>query len=63
MGSLLKLEAMQNVQVKSDPFPYFTLENAIDEKEVMAVIKDFPKITDGGSFNLGDVKIRPNFDR
>ncbi len=63
MSSLLRLDAMQSAPLKNDPFPYFTVDQAIDVNEVQAVIKDFPRITDGGSFNLGDVKIRPHFDR
>ncbi len=63
MTSMLKLEALAAAPLKTDPYPYFTVDQAIDAKEVQAVIKDFPKITDGGSFNLSDVKIRPNFDR
>lgn len=62
-SSLLKLEALAAAPVRVDPFPYFTVEHAIDEQEVVAVIRDFPKIADGGSFNLADVKIRPHFDR
>lgn len=63
MSSLLRLDALASAPVKTDPFPYFTVEHAIDASEVQAVIRDFPKITDGGSFNLDDVKIKPHFDR
>ncbi|CBL44412.1 conserved hypothetical protein [gamma proteobacterium HdN1] len=63
MGSVLNLDALRNSQVKNDPFPYFTLDHAIKEQDVLEIIRDFPKITDGGSFNLADVNIRPNFDR
>lgn len=63
MSSLLRLEALADAPLKTDPFPYFTVEHAIDTCEVQAVIRDFPKITDGGSFNLDDVKIKPHFDR
>lgn len=63
MSSLLRLDAMQSAPLKTDPFPYFTVDQAIDADEVHAVIRDFPRIVDGGSFNLGDVKIRPHFDR
>ncbi len=63
MSSVLKLDALKNAEVSNTPYPYFVVENSIVESEVQAVVKDFPKITQGGSFNLDDVEIKPNFDR
>jgi hypothetical protein len=63
MTSILKLDALKNAQVESLPYPYFVVENALADSEVQAVIKDFPKIEQGGSFNIEDVEIKPNFDR
>lgn len=63
MTSILKLDALKNAEVASMPYPYFVVENALADSEVQAVIQDFPKIEQGGSFNIEDVEIKPNFDR
>lgn len=63
MTSILKLDALKNAEVTSTPYPYFVVENALADSEVQAVIQDFPKIEQGGSFNIEDVEIKPNFDR
>ncbi|MEN8367507.1 2OG-Fe(II) oxygenase [Acinetobacter bereziniae] len=63
MTSILKLDALKNAEVVKTPYPFFVVENALADSEVQAVIKDFPKIEQGGSFNIEDVEIKPNFDR
>ena len=63
MTSILKLDALKNAEVASTPYPYFVVEDALADSEVQAVIQDFPKIEQGGSFNIEDVEIKPNFDR
>ena len=63
MSSVLKLDELKNAAVSSSPYPYFVVENSIVESEVLAVIKDFPKIEQGGSYNIEDVEIKPNFAR
>ena len=63
MSSVLKLDALKNAEVSQSPYPYFVVENSIVESEVQAVIQDFPKLEQGGSFNVDDVEIKPNFDR
>ncbi|NHC03939.1 2OG-Fe(II) oxygenase [Acinetobacter sp. 187] len=63
MSQILKLDALKNAPVSETPYPYFVVENAILDSEVKAVIQDFPQIKQGGSYNLDDVEIKPNFDR
>lgn len=63
MSSILKLDALKNAEVSSTPYPFFVVENAIADSEVQSVIQEFPKIEQGGSFNIEDVEIKPNFDR
>ena len=63
MTSILKLDALKNAEVSHTPYPYFIVENALADSEVQAVIQDFPKIEQGGSYNIEDVEIKPNFDR
>ncbi len=61
MSSVLKLDELKNATVSSSPYAYFVVENSIVESEVQAVIKDFPKIEQGGSYNIEDVEIKPHF--
>lgn len=63
MNQILKLDQLKNAPVAESPYPYFVVENAIQDSEVKSVIADFPLIKQGGSFNLDDVEIKPNFDR
>ena len=63
MSQILKLDALRNAPVSETPYPYFVVENSILDSEVQAVIQDFPQIKQGGSYNLDDVEIKPNFDR
>ncbi|MFW2078023.1 2OG-Fe(II) oxygenase [Acinetobacter sp. ULE_I010] len=63
MTSILKLDALKNAEVSHTPYPYFIVENALADSEVQGVIQDFPKIEQGGSYNIEDVEIKPNFDR
>ncbi len=55
MSSVLKLDALKNAEVSQSPYPYFVVENSIVESEVQAVIQDFPKLEQSGSFNVDDV--------
>lgn len=63
MNQILKLDQLKNAPVTEQPYPFFVVENAIQDDEVQAVIRDFPLLKQGGSFNLDDVEIKPNFDR
>lgn len=63
MSNIIKLDALKSAQVQQTPYPYFVVNNVIDDNQVEAIIQDFPKITHGGSFNLDDVELKPNFDR
>jgi len=62
MTSLLNLDALRDAQLQTDPYPFFTVDQSILSEAVMDVIRDFPSIRDGGSFNLDDVKYGPAFD-
>ena len=62
MNNILNLDALQSAPLNTDPYPYFTVPHSIQEQAVGAVINDFPKIQDGGSYNLDDVKYGPEFD-
>lgn len=63
MTHILKLDALKAAQVITTPYPYFVVENALLDTEVQSIIQDFPKIEQGGSYNIEDVTLNPNFDR
>lgn len=63
MTQILKLDELKKAEVATVPYPFFVVENAILDSEVQSVIRDFPLLKQGGSFNLEDVEIKPNFDR
>lgn len=61
MQNVLKLDALTASPLKTDPYPYFSVAQAIDPEYVSDVIRDFPSIDDGGSYNVDDVTIGPAF--
>lgn len=63
MTHILKLDALKDAQVNTQPYPYFVVENALADDELQTVIQNFPKIGQGGSYNIGDVELAPDFDR
>lgn len=63
MSNLLNLDAIRSAPLKEDPYPYFVVDRSVAEDAIGDIIDDFPKINDGGSYNLADVTIGPVFDR
>lgn len=63
MTSLLKLDDLRQAPLVADPFPFFAVDRAIADDVVQAVIRDFPDIPDGGSFNRDDAPGGPQFNR
>jgi len=61
MQNVLKLDALNTSTVKTDPYPYLTVEQAIEPEQVSAIIGGFPNIDDGGSYNVDDVAMSPAF--
>lgn len=61
MQNVLKLDALAASTLKTDPYPYFTVERAIDAEHINDIITGFPAINDGGSYNIDDVEMSPAF--
>lgn len=61
MQNLLNLDELAASPLKTDPYPYFTVDRIIDKAHVDSVISAFPAITDGGSYNIDDVEMQPAF--
>ena len=61
MSSVLNLTALQAAPLKTEPFPFFTVERCISDAMLSRVIADFPEIGEGGSFNVDDVAVNDDF--
>lgn len=61
MQNVLKLDALAASPLKTDPYPYFTVDEAIDAAHVRDIIAGFPAINDGGSYNIDDVEMSGPF--
>jgi len=61
MQNVFKLDALASALLKTDPYPYFTVDSAIDSDKVDDIIKAFPAINDGGSYNIDDLEMHPTF--
>jgi len=61
MNSVLDMQALKAATVNTVPFPFFKVERSIREDVLQRVIGDFPDIGDGGSFNVEDVSVNPDF--
>lgn len=61
MQNVFKLDTLANAALKTDPYPFFTVDRAIDEDKVGDIINAFPAINDGGSYNIDDVDMHPTF--
>ncbi len=63
MQNVLKLDALAASSLKTDPYPYFSVEQAIEADQVADIIRGFPSIDDGGSYNVDDVLLSPAFKK
>jgi hypothetical protein len=61
MQNVFKLDALADAPLKTVPYPYFTVDRAIDPDKVGDIINAFPAINDGGSYNIDDVEMHPTF--
>jgi hypothetical protein len=60
--NMLDLERIRNARLRTDPYPYTVVENAIAEESVREVLHDFPQIDYPGSIPLSSVTSGPAFD-
>lgn len=61
MQNVLKLDALAAAPLKTDPYPYFSVDSVIEPDRLDDIIKAFPAIDEGGSFNIDDVSMNPTF--
>ena len=58
MNKMINFEAIENTDVKTSPYPYFSLENAIKVNHKQELLSDFPELLSGGSFPLDTLDIK-----
>jgi hypothetical protein len=56
---LLKLEALAQTPLQTDPFDYLVVDNFLDEASRSSILGDFPQMPDPGSFPLSEVEVGP----
>ncbi len=61
MKNVIQLDSLAKAPLKTDPFPYFKVDQAIYPEHVQDIINSFPNIADGGSYNVDDVEVREPF--
>ncbi|GAA5442958.1 hypothetical protein Misp06_01134 [Microbulbifer sp. NBRC 101763] len=54
--SRLTIDQLDRAEVKTSPYPHFYLERSLASDDATALIKEFPSLQKGGSFNIADVE-------
>lgn len=62
MATILNLDALASSQAHTDPYPFFVVDQSLFPEQVDGVMRDFPRIDNGGSFTLEDLQTGPAFD-
>ena len=58
---ILDINALKKARVEKTPFPYFIIENFIQEGALADVVRSFPQVETRGSFSLNDVSCQGRF--
>jgi hypothetical protein len=56
---LLKIEALAETPLQTDPYEYVVVENFLDEADQAQVLGGFPDMPDAGSFPLSELQVGP----
>jgi|SRR5208282_3688586 len=62
-GSMLNLAALERIPAQASPFPFVVVPNFIDEHTLDLVEKDYPSISQPGSFPLETLRFGPAFSK
>jgi hypothetical protein len=57
----INIAAIQEMPVEPSPFPYGIVNNSLIAEHLSAIMHDYPKIEDAGSFPLSAVQYGPQF--
>jgi len=58
---MINIDLINTTPLKMEPFPYFTIEQSMLDKELMGLVKNFPIINSGGSFNKEDLELSEHY--
>jgi hypothetical protein len=56
---LLKIDALANTPLQTEPYDYLVVENFLDEASQGHVLGGFPNMPDAGSFPLSELQVGP----
>ena len=56
---LLKIDALANTPLQTDPYEYVVVEDFLDEAAQAQILGGFPDMPDAGSFPLSELRIGP----
>jgi hypothetical protein len=59
---MINIDLINKTPLKTEPFPYFSVEQSMLEDKLPNLVQEFPNITRGGSFNKEDLDLRDNYD-
>ena len=58
---MINIDLINTTPLKMQPFPYFTIEQSMLDKELMGLVQNFPIINSGGSFNKEDLELSEHY--
>jgi hypothetical protein len=56
---LLKIEALAETPLQTDPYEYVVVENFLDQADQAQILGGFPEMPDAGSFPLSELEVGP----
>ena len=58
---MINIDLINTTPLKMQPFPYFTIEQSMLDKELMGLVQNFPIINSGGGFNKEDLELSEHY--
>jgi len=58
---MINLDTVKQTELKTEPFPYFSIPQSLDDTKLAELIQEFPHIQSGGSFNTEDLELSDNY--
>ena len=59
----MRLDRIQATPLAHDPFDYMFVPEVLDAADLPAIIRDFPEVPAGGSFDVATLKCGPAFEK
>ncbi len=60
-NTMLNIDLINKTTINTHPFPYFTIAQSILDEKLSDLVKEFPTIRRGGSFNKEDLDLSANY--